>query len=105
MVVGLRDEEEFQETEDESQENMDEGIFEDDNITAVCENNVISGDVTKTVMYKTPDKKQELTTNIFLGASGSLLVELKKSMSTTSFQGSMDSSGEISSADALFSGE
>ena len=104
VVVGLRDEEEFRENHDESQEIMDEGMFDNDNTTAVCENNAISGDVTETEIHKTVDKKQ-VTTNMFLGASGSLLAELKKSMATTSLQGTMDSSGGISTAGVLYSGE
>jgi hypothetical protein len=92
-VARLRDEDhvivasrvdEYQESEDDEdlqEHHTDEGNFKDTSSNGFCENRptVIGDDVTV-------GTKREVTTNIFLGASGSLLAELKNNLPSNEFQ-------------------
>jgi len=89
-VAALREEEqqvdpsrvEFQDEDDDlsSQEAMtvDENIVEATD--AFCDENALTGNVTRVETNETAGRKREITTNIFLGASGSLLDELKRNI-------------------------
>ena len=89
-VARLRDEEnvivasridEYVDEYRESEDDEEGHNFKDINSNGFLEDRpTVNGDVA------TVDTKREVTTNIFLGASGSLLAELKNNLSSNEFQ-------------------